>query len=218
VNGEGTMHHDSRGCEFLMKVLSKAQRLGKHTALINTVWQGNKDHRETLSKLDMLTARDIMSYNQLTHDGGKPLLIPDLCLASDFSKGKVTKELKGVVVGTFHPHSACAGIEKDEFLADKNHYGFEDSFVDMVANLKQADCYITGSHHGVYAAGIAGIPFIPVPSNSWKVESLVKWSGAPIPICRTIEEVKDCVSKYRSRMNIYSDFHKFLMGVTLWTK
>jgi hypothetical protein len=40
--------------------------------------------------------------------------------------------------------------------------------------LSSADIIVTGRHHGVYLAVVAGLPFVALGSNTFKIEGLLK--------------------------------------------
>lgn len=213
VNGEGTMHHNSGGFKFLMSVLKKAQQLKKITMLVNSVYQDNSsEYNDVLKKLDVFSVRDLLSYEYVIHKCGlTPMLRLDSSADKNFiNDGKILTTLSGIIKGDVHPHTQYKKMI-DEL--DFGHFGlFNKSFEDVIATLKQVDVYITGQHHAIYAAGIANIPFIPISSNSHKIEGIIKWSGLPIPILNDIHELSNYLKFVDKNKNIYVEFHNFIMN------
>lgn len=122
--------------------------------------------------------------------------------------GEPLCELPPVVRGFTHPSSRCHGIlDKHDYV----RFGLHAPFRDVVATLRTCKVYLTGQHHGVYAAGLAGIPFVPIPSNTHKIGALIRWSGLDIPIAKTHEQVKECLRWALDHPDIYRQFHRWLL-------
>jgi hypothetical protein len=64
----------------------------------------------------------------------------------------------------------------------------------------------------VYAAALAGIPFVPIPSNTHKIGALIRWSGFPIPIAKTHEEVKDHSRWAIAQPGVFREFRQWLIS------
>lgn len=60
---------------------------------------------------------------------------------------------------------------------------------DIVATPGTAEIHLAAQHHGVYAAALAGCPFVTSPSNSQKIEAVIDWTGLPIPVCMRQQQV-----------------------------
>jgi polysaccharide pyruvyl transferase WcaK-like protein len=52
-----------------------------------------------------------------------------------------------------------------------------------VAAMGTARLVVTARHHGVYLALMAGVPFVPLESNSWKIRATVEALGLPVRLC-----------------------------------
>ncbi len=72
---------------------------------------------------------------------------------------------------------------------DMKRYGW----ADLVATLKTTSIFITGRHHGMYAACKARTPFVIFQSNSHKLEDLFSMAGVNIPICRTFADARKAI-------------------------
>ncbi len=211
VNGEGSIHHDSTRSQFLIGVLRKAQLLGKKTALVNALFQQSLDeYRDVLERLDFFSVREPASAENAKRLGGRPIILLDSAADPHFptNSGKVLRNLPEIVKGDTHPLSTCRAVLDS---LDVDSISLKSiSFEDLVATLRTAKVYVTGQHHGVYAAGLAGIGFVPIPSNSHKIESLVEWSGLPIPICRRQEDLGECIAFAVDNQTLFKRFQQFL--------
>ena len=60
--------------------------------------------------------------------------------------------------------------------------------------LKQFKLVVSGRHHMIISALMAGIPFIPLGSNTWKIEGLCELFLWPIPVISSIFGFKNALS------------------------
>ena len=90
-------------------------------------------------------------------------------------------------------------------------------FEDIVATLRGAEIYLTAQHHGVYAAALAGCPFITTPSNSHKIESFIDWTGLPIPICMGLEEIAPAMGFALRNRSMYAELADFMASQSVLT-
>jgi hypothetical protein len=211
VNGEGTIHHNQPTGRFLLDQLDRAQREGKRTALLNALFQQEPPCAAgVLARLDHFSVREIASAASARACGGDPGVRLDLCAAHyrQLPPLPPSRRLPPVNVGYQHD-GAGLGFR----LTDLGHpyYGLDDDFAVIIANLRATRLYITGQHHGVYAAGLAGIPFVAVRSNSHKIEGLIAWSGLPIPVCSTRTEIAVAIRFATRNRSVFSEFHRFLL-------
>lgn len=212
VNGEGTLHHDQPSGRFLLEQLGRAQEAGKRTALVNALFQQEPPyHAAVLARLDHFSVRETASAASARASGGNPAVKLDLSAAHyrSLPPRPPTRRLPPVNVGFQHE-----GAGLDFRVSDLPHpyYGLDDDFAAIVANLRATRLYITGQHHGVYAAGLAGVPFVAVGSNSHKIEGLIAWSGLPIPVCRRQSELAAAVDFARGHRRVFLEFHRFLLA------
>ena len=84
------------------------------------------------------------------------------------------------------------------------------TFEDIVATLKEAEIYLTAQHHGVYAAALAGCPFVATPSNSHKIEAFIDWTGLPIPVCMKRAEIEPAMRFALANRSMFSELQDFL--------
>jgi len=210
VNGEGTIHHCSPGGNFLMQMLGLGQAMGKKTLLVNAVFQQEPPYySRVLAALDFFAVREPFSRDNARLCGGNPEIRLDSCVGSDYNRGHVLCALNPIVKGDTHPASEVDGVlDRLPF----QYFGLGRSFPDFIATVKQCRVYITGQHHAVYACGLAGVPFVPVPGNTHKIESLIAWSGLPIKVCKTPEEIMAGVRFALNHPEVFAEFQNFLLS------
>lgn len=192
VNGEGTIHHGRGG--HLIGLLALAQALGKYTALVNAVLQDLPEtFAKTLRKLDVLHVREPRSAAVARAMGAEAEIVPDLCIEASWAETGTRNFQGGTVVGDAHPR-AWEPVETLRRLPDEwgrfplATQSSAKNWWRARGSLGTAGCYVTGRHHGVYLALLAGIPVVPMSSNSHKVEGLCEMLD--IPICRAESEVR----------------------------
>lgn len=189
VNGEGTIHHSGPRAIALLRMIGVAKSLGKRVILANALFQQYEcEDPRILDGLNLLAVREPRSAAFARRFGGNPITLLDSAADPQFLRfGNAIPGLSGRLVGSFHNK----GLLYDPFAEVKGHRLTmrSGSFEDIVATLRNADVYLTAQHHGVYAAAIAGCPFVASPSNSHKIESFLDWMGFPVPICMRLDEV-----------------------------
>lgn len=214
VNGEGTIHHDAPCGRFLLQTLGKAQERGIKTFLVNAVFQQTPPYfSRVLERLDYLSVREPLSAHCARESGGRPVIAVDSAADRRFLQGRNLGKLAEVVC------SEAPFVKVD--LSGYDCFPLNSDYADIVETLRaNGTIYITGLHHGVYAAGLAGVPFVPLPSNSWKIESLLAWfkadTGNGIPLRRTREEVALGVSFAGNNRPLFTEFHHWLTAKPIW--
>ena len=191
-------------------MLRDAQAAGKKTALINAVYQQELPaFSDVLSRLDLFAVRELRSATRARAHGGHPLML--LNSAADrqrLGSGKAIGTVSGIAKGSTHPKAVTHGVLDDLDVPEVRLRG--NTLDDVVATLRQVDVYVTGQHHGIYAAGLAGIPFVAVASNSHKIEGLIEWSGLPIPVVMTKAELRPALDLARDNRKLFEEFAAFL--------
>lgn len=185
VNGEGTIHHGAG--LHLLAILDLAIELGKGTFLINAVLQDIPEYQDVFPRLNDLVVREARSANYARCLGATPRVVADSILEAHFDpgvdelyKGRIVvtdchqsrqdvRQQLNIVTEVFENDIVSLPLEAQERLAD---------WRTMLAKFRAARLVITGRHHGVYMALMAGTPFIALPSNTWKVESLLEMLDA----------------------------------------
>lgn len=172
VNGEGTMHDNSRMASFLMQRIADAVPQ-KKVALVNSLWQNmGPAFTALLDKTDLLIAREPASARAMA--ASHALVMPDL----SFFEIPVlsTRPRTGFVKGTFY-RKAFRKLELDDGIDIER----QDWSV-IVNRLRSADVLFTGKHHEVYAACLARCPFVAAGIATHKVEALGAFIGRELPI------------------------------------
>jgi hypothetical protein len=180
VNGEGTLHHGAG--LHLLALLTLAQRRDKMTLLVNAVFQDTAGFDETLRKLDDFTVRDANSLQHATERGFAARMVPDSYFAARFSGP--SQPLEGDVVTDWHWQCGDVGAALQRYARDRSaaFLPFVTPSADTLwpsvpADLTTARVVLTGRHHGVCAAIMAGRPFVAMPSNSFKIEGFLQAIG-----------------------------------------
>jgi hypothetical protein len=217
VNGEGTIHHDGPRSRFLMKVIARAKRQGKRVVLANALFQMHAyPDQSILDGLALLAVREPRSAAYARAYGGAPLVLLDSAADPRFTGGGEALPLtSGTVIGGENPD----GPLPDAFAGMAGHRltMYAAPMPDMIATLRQAQVYVTGQHHGVYAAALAGCPFVAVPSNSHKIEGFIEWTGLPIPICTRKRDLEGAIAFAKRNPLIFRDLTDFMAAHSVLT-
>ena len=217
-NGEGTIHHN-RGTN-LLNVLHAAQKAGKKTFLVNAVFQSMDNIPnmvEVLNNLTDFTVRDTLSHEYLKSIGvTNSRVVVDSIVHANFALNSTCDFNNKTLYTDWHPSRQDVGSAMQEFVSINTglnfHYipldyaGAKKEWQYAVANIRTAKMVITGRHHGVYLAALAGVPFVALPGNTWKIEGTIKASGLDIPICKTTQEIANA---YQFAIDNTETFRKF---------
>lgn len=217
VNGEGTIHHDGPRSLFLLRLIARAKREGKAVVLANALFQMHQyDDQRILDGLALAVVREPRSAAYARAYGGNPLVLLDSAADPRFLGGGKARALTNrLVIGGFSRAAPLA----DPFAGLEGHRLtiFAAALPDLVATLREAEVYVTGQHHGVYAAALAGCPFVAVPSNSHKIEGFVEWTGLPIPICYRPRDLEGAIAFVKRNRSIFRDLTDFMAAQSVLT-
>lgn len=193
VNGEGTLHHN-RGLEYIA-LLMLAKRLGKATLLVNALFQDMDIDARVLNTLDAFFVRDKLSEAYARASGLRCVHVPDSILGAGFS-GDPRPDFDGALVVTdWHKsRDADVGAASTRFLIEApageprrffplHAREARTHWAGAVAAMGTARLVVTARHHGVYLALMAGVPFVPLESNSWKIRATVEALDLPVRPC-----------------------------------
>lgn len=217
INGEGTIHHSGHRARFLMAMLEEAKRRGKKVLLVNALFQQyDCSSDDLLAGLALLAVREPRSAAFARRYGGDPRVLLDSAADPAFLNSGVARRLTdGLVIGGAHKD----GLLQRPFArlqGDRLRMG-DASFEDIVATLRTAEIYLTGQHHGVYAAALAGCPFVATPSNSHKIEAFVDWTGLPIPICLRHDEIGSAIRFALHNRAMFAELQDFMARQSVLT-
>ncbi|MBX3357024.1 MAG: polysaccharide pyruvyl transferase family protein [Phycisphaeraceae bacterium] len=197
LNAEGTIHHGA-GLHWLAAV-GAAQRLGKTTLVVNAVFEESAGFLGVLHAAADVGVRDARSLRYLASLGVKARLVPDSIVEARFDQ-RPAIDLSGRIVVTDWHHqrkgdvgAAAASLLRDRpaetFYFPLLHGSHRWLWRSAVPTLRTARAVVTGRHHGVYLAALAGVPFVAMPSNTHKVEGIFEGVGVDVPICTTRGQV-----------------------------
>jgi len=168
VNGEGTLHHSPETTSRLLEFGNKPK------VLINAVWEKMFFVDRALDNFRYISVRESMSYKEVVKYApkGQVCIVPDLIFYN-------TESIK--VHDTGFGDSVMPYV-REKFKQRNNYFPLqvEATHPDLYAYIswmRTLKLYVTGRFHGVCLAMMLGIPFLAVPSNSHKIEGLLKDCG-----------------------------------------
>lgn len=217
VNGEGTLHHGA-GTEYFA-VLGAGQRLGKLTAIVNSVFEANSGWSQVLNRLDDFCVRDARSLACAQAAGLRSRLVPDSFLGARFAERPIADLEQRIVVTDWHPardHDVGAAMTavlrsvEESFFYPLMHGIQAHLWRHAPATWASASWVITARHHGAYLALAAGRPFIALPSNTAKIEGLIEAAGARIPVCTRVDEIEEAMCFAVENLDEYRRLNDFL--------
>jgi hypothetical protein len=206
VNGEGSIHHNAHMGD--LAALSLANKMGKKTWLVNTVFQKVDGFHETLNEIDKFIVRDRYSYDYAKTITDRVEEMPDIF----WNHSMKISGGNQIYVTDYHCRPDVGAVlnkfrEKYQSINLGSGWG-RDWKQKVEIQINDAGLIITGRHHGVYLAAKLGVPFIAMGSNTYKVEGIIKSSGCNVPFCKTSEDVKFAMKKIDSYD--FDGFTKFL--------
>ncbi|MCL2625728.1 MAG: polysaccharide pyruvyl transferase family protein [Cystobacterineae bacterium] len=213
LNGEGTLHH-TNGLAWLA-ALGAAQRLGKITLLVNAVYQDSESHEDVIAKLDDFTVRDIYSLEYAKSRGLSARLVLDSSYAASFTNDKLADLSGKVVLTDWHPFRTSDVGETIKKRASEHHenvFFLPFARADAArtwskgpATLSTAAVFHTARHHGVCFAIKAKVPFVALPSNTWKIDGFLKQYGPKIPVVTSFQDLKEAEAWAISNRDYYEN-------------
>ena len=203
LNGEGSMHHNSKTCQKKMSLIEKAQKLEKETYLLNSVWMENTEkYNNILYNIDGIICREIASCRDLMlNHNVSSIVAPDLSFFNldkntyeEILDAKKTKFEIGITDFYCKEFNAWTKITGGNILVsykyiDMNAHDWRD-FVEYISKFKLV---ITGRFHAICACILARTPFISLKSNSHKIEGLIQTTRSDIPHAVNPEEINNFI-------------------------
>ena len=177
LNGEGSLHHNTRTARRLLFALRNAQYAGCETHLVNSVWQEMPNKfDDVLQNCKTVQVREVYSQNEMsTKHGRNPTVAPDCSYLHDDVVERKFDHVK-VYEGQYmksNPYGVKGGYPRIDI--------FNQSWEEIVNRLRNCDLLITGRHHEMYAACVAECRFLATPGNTHKNEGLLASAGVDIP-------------------------------------
>jgi hypothetical protein len=213
VNGEGSMHHGSKGFHAKMQALAAAVAAGKPAHLVNTVWQDNPhDYDDVLRHLSSITVREVRSRDDLLRNHGvEARVVADVSLAEP------------VGVALFPINFKKKPARTDFYIPEKGRFGDLPSYQNVrllpfkkmswsraVKSLRTASYLVTGRQHAVYAACKARIPFAASEGNTHKIRGLIETAGVDIPIAVHPDDLPSIIPLIDDRLGEYAKLFDWL--------
>ena len=195
LHGEGTIHHDAATAVTFLEIASEWKTRGAAVFLVNAVWDGMSARLARLARrFDRVFVREPSSAKILEAEGVEVTGVRlDLSAnqAPELEEGLALRpELQGGgygegVCGTPLPWQPFTG--RPVSLRGKTWGG-------VVRAIRTCSIYVTGEHHGVIAAALAGVPWAAMEPNTHKLSGLLAWGyGSEIPIARDGRELAAAV-------------------------
>lgn len=207
INGEGTLwgQNHKRAVKSIMRLADQAAEAGKKVALVNAQWEVWDDacYIPTLGKLDFIHTREYYSHKRLTDRGVISITGPDLCTGLNINPARLVADTSkrggDVVIGKAYRMPIAQQSEEIDLNEGKwELHGFPlpisktQEWEDVLCAMQGSKVYVTGQHHGVYAAMMANVPVVAVPTMNSKLEALQDFAsthGWWFPIANTPQEM-----------------------------
>lgn len=218
VNGEGTIHH--HGGLHLLAILRGAQAMGIPTYLVNAVIQESERDLETLRRLRDFTVRDAASSRYLRRLDVSHRIVLDSIFEAEFAdEPAFDMQEKIAVTDCQMSRTADIGVALTSLLAslgdDGVYYPLKDSaradaWQHAVADLRTARLVVTARHHGVCLAAMAGVPFVALQSNTWKVEGLLEVLPGDLSICTDLGTLPQACERALRSADTFTKIKQFV--------
>jgi hypothetical protein len=204
VNGEGTIHHNSRGAGMLSALGPYCAARGKRCFLVNATLQANEARIvSNLAAFDGIWVREGRSADEMARHGVKAELCGDLSFFHDLPRHHGAKG-RGLVLDSADRRidmAAIAAALRVAFVSMRYNkkglkayqkrllrWQFEsgkpsaiiagiNSFDQFAAFLAGRRFIVTGRFHGLCFAANCQVPFSAVPLSNWKNEAILEDIG-----------------------------------------
>jgi hypothetical protein len=203
VNGEGSMHHGARTFRLKMEAIEQAVLLGKKVHLVNSLWQANpSDFDAMLHRLAEVTVREVMSARDLQDRHGISARVSlDFSYFAPVGRSWFARNWTGRLVASEYRDPETGKwkrLDRGPLARAPIANLSRMSWSRVVNSLRGAKLFVTGRHHGVYAACRAEVPFLAYRGNSHKIEGLIASAGVNIPVFdrpdNLTEQIELCLS------------------------
>jgi len=231
VNGEGAFRDERRQWEpgrqqRLADGMRRALGMGKPVHLINALWANmERGWGDLLASLDEVAVREPASADEMERvQGVRPRVYLDAAYYAPMGEYRTHSGFRDkVVVGKLYPHNFPDALTEAHPYFERwpsrlpiLEPGRGLRWEEIVARLRGARLYITGQHHGVYAACMAQVPFVYCRVNTHKVQGLFDWADVDIPTVRTLGDVPLCVMWALDHPETYRRLFEFMATRERW--
>lgn len=198
LNGEGTFHHDQTEAIQLAECIRIAHGMGKPCHLINCTWESNHVVNSMLPILSSISVRDSRSQKQIQSLGFDATVSPDLSLYKRGDDLNIENKSRKITFidsvnwrTTKHIAAAAASVDEDLYVMGPAYWkklkyatahiqlGLRGRRVRKAYVPSLQGLIVTGRFHGLCLAIRRKLPFIAIPSNTPKLESLISDIGLP---------------------------------------
>ncbi len=217
INGEGSLHHHPRRNTEWFPLVLKMIPNDKKVVLINTLWQDMKELKEDiklLDKLDLISVRESYSYEDLISvypKKEKIIITPDILFAT-----KIDNKMVKIGYGDSVHMELRQNLRKRTIFFPLNciHKGTYRNIIETIMPtlysyqlwLKSLELYVTGRFHGVCLAAMTGTPFLALPSNSHKIEGILKDMDCSELLINSVDEIN---AKKEIAIELIPKAHKY---------
>ena len=198
VNGEGTIHHGAGS--HLIQCVNKYNDIP--FVLLNAVWQDNPVY-DVLYKFKYICVRESYSFKCLPNDLDNVEIVPDIIFASNFVR-QIKKTLSN------EKSHKDIGITDNVVTTSNFNISSRTSAINFIRNISQYKRICCGRHHGVAIASMLEKPFSAWPSNTHKIEGMMKdmnildlhFNSQSEALLSIPKEFDPCIRDYVARANL----------------
>jgi hypothetical protein len=234
VNGEGSIHHNYRNGLALLAIADAAASRGKRVVLLNATLQAMDEEllKYILPKFAAVQVREplslayikplyagatcaadvaVLDIDRMTFPTGSKRSSRCLISAGILAdRPTVTALLRAAKSAGLNPTylsigKAEAAIATPVCEAHGAEHVTAESVGDLPGLLSQFEVSISGRHHLNLFLMRAGIPFVPLPSNTWKIEGTLNYLQHPASLCSRISELEDRLAHLRDTRQDFID-------------
>ena len=217
INAEGTIHHN-KGLH-LLAISSFSQSIGVPVFLLNATIDDVNGFDDIFRKMKDIVVREEYSYLYLRGKNINCRFCVDDFINADFNQISNKDIDKKYLITDWHPHveSLVLPIVKkiNNFESEFAPMYYENAYNDwqnIIVKYSMASLVIAGRYHSIYAAGLAGVPFVALPVNSHKSTGIIKSSGLPIPFCKKSSHINNQIKYALDNPLVFQEFKSFLEG------
>lgn len=210
INGEGSFHHNSPRIVELTEIAIDYKQRGSKIALINALWEANRDELAVpLKEFDLVSVRDRTSQQALQQLGIEAEFAPDLSLSQWVAKEEEPRFEYLFTDNIVYSHSVrmfeamlafggpfvllddrqIARMDEDGCFAALPEGSLQVQLLTDLSSLQKASMVVTGRFHVAVACVAVGKPFVFVESNTFKISHLCQDVGLPVELLNVTDQI-----------------------------
>ena len=217
VNGEG-----GGAARWNLRAIEGAQRAGKRTYLVNALWpeRAHADWTPLLPSLTEIGLRGDISLRYCRNHGAVSasswldfsyfLELADSPLFLDFNGSEVFGDFYEAEPERETLQAAFDGWPCLPMLPRVCGWDY------FVKSLSTASLYVTGRHHGMYAACKARTPFVVYKRENHKILDLFESAGVSIPYPTSRDDLVAAVAWARANRDVYFRLFDWMEAQPVW--